>query len=84
VGANQNFFAKTFFITDDFKVFIYNRWGELVYQSGDRFFEWNGGYNNDSGNPLPSGAYAYIIQYVSSFRPDEGTQEKRGGVMLVR
>jgi gliding motility-associated-like protein len=84
VGANQNFFAKTFFITDDFKVFIYNRWGELVYQSGDRLFEWNGGYNNDSGNPLPSGAYAYIIQYVSSFRPDEGTQEKRGGVMLVR
>ena len=84
VIPNQNFFAKTFFITDDFKVFIFNRWGELVYQSGDRFFEWNGGYNNDTGNPLPSGAYAYVIQYVSSFRPDEGVQEKRGGVMLLR
>jgi len=69
---------------ENFKVFVFNRWGELIFESSDRFFEWNGGYNNDAGNPLPSGAYAYVIQYVSTFRPDQGVQEKRGGVMLVR
>ena len=85
VADNKAFAVKSFFITDDkFKVFIYNRWGELVYQSDDRYFQWNGGRENALNTPLPSGAYAYVIQYVSSFRPDEGVQEKRGGVMLLR
>ena len=67
----------------------------MVYQSKTLTFDascncrklgekWNGGYNNDAGNPLPSGAYAYLIQYVSSYRPDQGVQEKRGGVVLLR
>lgn len=85
VPNNTYFFARTLFVTEDnFKVFVFNRWGELVYQASNRSFEWNGGYNNDAGNPLPSGSYAYTIQYVSSFRPDQGVQEKRGGVVLLR
>ena len=85
VTKNTKFFATTLFVKDDkFNVFVYNRWGELVYESDERTFEWNGGYNNDGGRPLPSGAYAYIIKYVSTFRPDLGVQEKRGGVMLLR
>lgn len=83
-GANKDFFVFTFFITDDFQVFIYNRWGELVFESKDRNFRWNGGYNNNSGQPLPGGAYAYVIKYVSAFRPDQGVQEKHGGVALIR
>lgn len=84
VPLNKVFAVQSFFITDDFKVFIYNRWGELIYQSDDRYFQWNGGREGDAGVPLPSGAYAYLIQYTSTFRPDEGVQEKRGGVMLLR
>ncbi len=82
-ASNREFSVFSFFITDDFEIFIYNRWGELVYQSNDRFFRWNGTYNN-AGQPLPGGSYAYIIKFVSSFRPDLGVQEKRGGVALVR
>ncbi|HNP08366.1 MAG TPA: gliding motility-associated C-terminal domain-containing protein, partial [Cyclobacteriaceae bacterium] len=59
------------------------RWGELAFQSNDRFFKWNGTYNN-SGQPLPSGSYAYVIKYVSTFRPELGVQEKRGGVALLK
>jgi large repetitive protein len=85
VAENKNFFAKTFFIADEnFKVFLFNRWGELIFESTDRFFQWNGGYNNDPSVPVPSGAYAYVIEYVSTFRPDQGVQQKRGGVMLLR
>ena len=83
VDANKEFSVFSFFITDDFQVFIYNRWGELVFQSNDRFFKWNGTYNN-SGQPLPGGSYAYVIKYVSSFRPELGVQEKRGGVALIK
>jgi len=83
VDANKEFYIFSYFITDDFQIFIYNRWGELVFQSNDRFFKWNGTYNN-SGKALPGGSYAYVIKYVSSFRPELGTQEKRGGVALIR
>ncbi len=83
VVDNRNFFVLSFFITEDFEIFIYNRWGEMVFQSNDRHFKWNGGYNN-SNAILPGGTYAYVIRYVSAFRPDLGKQEQRGGVSLLR
>lgn len=82
--ANRDFYVFSYFITDEFQVFIYNRWGELVFESNDRNFKWNGGFKNNQGQPLPGGAYAYVIKYVSSFRPDLGIQEKHGGVALIR
>ena len=82
-STNKDFFVYSFFITDQFEVYIYNRWGELVFQSNDRNFKWNGTYNNN-GQPLPGGTYAYTIKYTSSFRPDKGVQEQRGGVVLLR
>jgi gliding motility-associated-like protein len=83
--ANQNFRLFTFFIDDTgFQVFIFNRWGEMVYQSTDRNFRWNGGYNNNLGQPLPAGTYSYVVKYKSSYRPEEGVKEKRGGVVLLR
>jgi|APTNR8051073442_1049403.scaffolds.fasta_scaffold00242_8 gliding motility-associated-like protein len=84
VNDNKDFFAYTFFITDNFQVLIYNRWGELVFESKDKNFKWNGGYNNNAGQPLPGGTYAYVFKYESSFRPDKGLQEQRGGVVLIR
>lgn len=81
---NREFRVFTFFVEDDrFEVFIYNRWGELVFSSTDRNFRWNGAYNN-AGSTLPPGTYAYIVKYVSSFRPQDGIREKRGGVALLR
>lgn len=83
--TNSDFWILTRFIEDDqFKVFIFNRWGEMVYSSTDRFFKWNGGFNNDIGRPSPPGTYSYVVQYVSAFRPSDGVQEKRGGVALIR
>jgi len=81
---NTDFSVYTKFITDSFHIFIYSRWGELVFQSSAADFKWNGGYNNDASRPLPGGTYAWVIQYVSSFRPDDGVQELRGGVLLLR
>lgn len=80
--SNKDFSIFTFFITDQFQVFIYNRWGELVYQSNDRSFKWNG--TTTTGQPAQSGTYAYVVKYISSFRPEKGVQEKRGGVVLLR
>ena len=84
IDLNKNFFAFTKFITDKFEIFIFNRWGELVYSSSSRDFSWNGGLNNSQSQPVPGGSYSYVIRYVSSFHPERGTQERRGGVALLR
>lgn len=83
--TNQSFRLFTFFIDDEgFEVFIFNRWGEMVHHTTERDFRWNGGYNNNPGQPLPTGTYTYVVRYRSSYRPEEGIQEKRGGVVLLR
>lgn len=84
VELNKNFFVITSFITDEFSIFIFNRWGELIFTSNDKEFKWNGGVNNSLTLPAPGGSYSYVIRYVSSFRPEKGVQEKRGGVALLR
>ena len=85
IDDNKQFFVITNFIkNEDFSIFIFNRWGELVFTSTDRKFTWNGGFNNTISQPAPSGSYSYVIRYVSSFRPERGIQEKRGGVALLR
>jgi gliding motility-associated-like protein len=83
--VNQSFKLFTFFIDDeDFQVFIFNRWGEMIFQSPERDFRWNGGYNNNVGQIVPAGTYSYVVRYKSSYRPQEGIKEKRGGVVLLR
>jgi len=83
--VNQTFKLFTFFIDDqNFQVFIFNRWGEMIYQSNQRDFAWNGGYNNNLSQEAPPGTYTYLVRYQSSYRPEKGVQEKRGGVVLLR
>jgi len=83
-SENKSFHLFTFFITDNFEVVIYNRWGEPVFEAKDKNFQWNGGYKNNPNQPLPSGTYVYLVRYVSTFHPDEGIQERRAGVVLLR
>jgi large repetitive protein len=83
-AINKEFFVYSFFITDTFEVAIFNRWGEIVFQSDRKDFRWNGGYGNNPGLPAPGGTYSYVIKYQSSFRPQDGVKEQRGGVVLLR
>ncbi len=46
------------FDIDKFDIKIYTRWGELIYESADTLFKWNG--NNKGGKPLSDGVYYYI------------------------
>lgn len=81
--TNREFFVFKYFIaTEGFQVFIFNRWGEMVFQSNDPDFRWNGGRNN--GELLPAGTYTYVVKFKSSFESQPGTKEVRGGVVLVR
>ncbi len=83
--TNSDFWVLPLFIdSEGFQIFIFNRWGELVYQSDNRDFRWNGGYNNNQSQLLPAGTYTYVVKYKSVYRPQDGVQEQRGGVVLMR
>jgi len=44
----------------DFHLTIFNRWGEIVFESYDASAEWNGTYGN-SGNVVVEGSYVWTI-----------------------
>ncbi|UII20232.1 PKD domain-containing protein [Fulvivirga ligni] len=74
---------------EDFQIFIFNRWGEMIFQSSSlddmqNGEGWNGGYDNDLSRPVPGGTFAYKVEFRSEYEPEKGVQEQRGGITLIR
>jgi gliding motility-associated-like protein len=63
-----------------FKMYIFNRWGQLMYSTDDAAKGWNGKLN---GEACPEGTYSYTATYGPSLRTDD-TETKRGVFSLVR
>ncbi|MEZ4804252.1 MAG: gliding motility-associated C-terminal domain-containing protein [Bacteroidia bacterium] len=66
---------------------MYNRWGELVYQSNKDFEtnevgNWNGKFMN-SGPKCPSGTYYYIFNYSLDSNPNK-MEQIEGVIYLIR
>jgi len=60
----------------DFKIF--DRWGNLIFQSDKKDFKWDGSYKS---KPCNSGVYAYIVDVTYS----DGTDETiSGNITLLR
>ncbi|MFN6944350.1 MAG: gliding motility-associated C-terminal domain-containing protein [Cytophagaceae bacterium] len=57
-GLNDVFVVKGSFVKN-FKISIFNKWGELVYQSTNMEEGWDGTIN---GKPPIAGAYAFMIE----------------------
>ena len=68
------------FNQDWFHLQIFNRWGELVFESKDPAYSWNGQYFNQ-GEELPSSVYFYVLKY--SFECTDEEFEKHGNVTLI-
>ncbi len=73
-GVIQNGIRKL----DYFK--IYNRWGQLVFESTDTKTPWNGKINN-SGADAPTGVYMYTVKASTGYNE---VQEYKGQVLLAR
>ncbi len=59
---NNTFSASTVNIAE-LTVWIYNRWGEVVYTSDEVRFEWDGTYD---GMLCQDGTYTYKIRYITT------------------
>ena len=62
-----------------FHIYIYNRGGQLVFESVDPNFEWDGTYN---GENCAQGTYAYVCNYRKAGTSTLVT--KNGTITLVR
>lgn len=59
-GLNEFFKVETIGIRH-FRIELYNRWGERVYQAADKAFLWDGRFK---GQLLDLGVYPYVITYT--------------------
>jgi len=51
----------------DYNLFIYNRWGELIFESHDTQFGWNGSYGSNSEvDIVQDGIYTWKIEFKTS------------------
>lgn len=64
-----------------FEMMIFNRWGELVFQTFTADFEWDGVYR---GQKLPQGTYPYRIIYEYEISGTRHRKEERGSIHIVR
>ena len=66
---NRNFILYANEYIDDIEVFIFNRWGELIFycehqniEPRQPFCPWDGTYN---GKSVPNGTYAVVVRFTS-------------------
>ena len=48
----------------DFEIMIFNRWGEMVFYSTDKGFQWSGEYK---GKTFYDNVYQYVIHYSNAY-----------------
>ena len=74
-GVNDGFVIVGIEKYPDNKIWIYNRWGNLVYKESGYKNEWNG-YSNVSGiyigKKVPAGTYFYVLDLGNDQKPRQG------------
>lgn len=63
---------------EGFQLLIFNRWGEIIFESQSQEIGWDGKMKN--GNFAPAGVYTWAVQYLD-FRGE--THKQRGTVTLL-
>jgi gliding motility-associated-like protein len=79
-GLNDDFGLPEAFLDEindyGFQVYVFNRWGELVYASTDKHFRWNG---EVKGTVFHGNVYNYTIEYKTNV----GTPKRIKGSVTV-
>jgi gliding motility-associated-like protein len=77
-NVNDEFTVKTSCTFKEYSLNIYNRWGQLIFNSQNPVISWDGTLN---GQDCPIGVYFYYVRY----QPDnQSVYLKKGDVLLVR
>jgi gliding motility-associated-like protein len=79
-GLNDDFFAVINCELVTYQMFIYNRWGKLLFQSDNQYEVWDGKY---LGEEVPDGVYFYLMKYGYMY-PQKNEGIKTGSVTIYR
>jgi gliding motility-associated-like protein len=63
---------------DSYNLYIYNRWGEVIFNTQDRYLGWDG--KNENGKPYEEGVYVYQLKFKDGFGKE---YEYKGSVTLL-
>jgi gliding motility-associated-like protein len=80
-GTNDEFEIITECTPAQYDLQVFDRWGELMFQSSDPSLHWPG--LSPIGRPCAAGVYYYVLSYESII-PTEGTKRMKGTVTLLR
>ena len=59
-GLNDKFFVSGgYSICDEYTLYVFNRWGHLLFESHNQSDGWDG---SDHGKKLPDGVYVYMLK----------------------
>lgn len=77
-GTNEEFYITAYTSANLEYLRIYDRWGELMFETNDFNRRWDGTFR---GKKLNSGVYVYYMRVKC---PDEDSYERFGNVTLIR
>ena len=77
-GLNDIFRVKNVFPVKNFKMIIYNRWAQKVFESSDISNGWNGYYK---GHVASNDTYVWVISFISE---NEEKQSGHGTVTIIK
>lgn len=78
---NESFFPKGFGIADEGYTFrIFNRWGDLIFETHDMDEGWTGHINNDL-NKAQDGVYSWVVLFKDQ---RGGKHQREGHVSLLK
>jgi gliding motility-associated-like protein len=60
---------------------IYNRLGQMLFETHDPFRGWNGEFNNQA---CPAGVYTWVAKFMKTEKENKKPSIKRGMVTLIR
>ena len=78
-GVNDEFCLQGWDVCiTDFKILIYDRWGEKVFESTDSGFCWNGQYKGKIFDP------AVFVYYLNAKLSNNSEINKKGNISLIK
>lgn len=80
-GANDTFSPITNCQLDDYRLQIFNRWGNVVFFTDDQDLSWSGSVNN---TPAPDGKYSYKVSYRVTVNDQLIEDTFRGTLRIIR
>lgn len=82
-GSNDYFYADSANSVQQFRLTIFNRWGVIVYETEDPYFQWDGRDQNNNQECSPG---TYFYEGIYSVYTLKGPVERsvRGSITLIR